>query len=208
MNLKESFRYQKFLDGLMNSARYSVQNSEHALKITRIHNRSQANPEAEDMTEEVTFGEFYPNDSVLMFMTWLVSEREKLSNAISLAKRRLPIDIDAAVETNKFRQSVHAAVKSMLRNRASKAKTQGKAYRFDVNGVQAPYYYDVDVIAEEAYDREAAQTLMRQVIQDADRVSAEIDAAMINVEVDYIPKYDVNDSFEDVMAEFIKDNPC
>ena len=39
---------------------------------------------------------------------------------------------------------------------------------------------------------------------EADKASAEIDSAMINSVVDYEPRFDVNETFEDVMAEFIK----
>ena len=44
---------------------------------------------------------------------------------------------------------------------------------------------------------------MRNLIQDADKTSAEIDAAMINTQVEYDAPFDVNDSFEDVMTEFL-----
>ena len=40
------------------------------------------------------------------------------------------------------------------------------------------------------------------MISKADKTSADIDAAMINTAVDYTPIYNVNDSFDDVMAEF------
>ena len=36
MNLKESFRYQKFLDGLMRSAASNLQNPYHSLKTTSV----------------------------------------------------------------------------------------------------------------------------------------------------------------------------
>lgn len=42
------------------------------------------------------------------------------------------------------------------------------------------------------------------MITAADKTSAEIDSAMINTVVDYNPVFDVNDSFEDVMSEFIE----
>ena len=37
----------------------------------------------------------------------------------------------------------------------------------------------------------------------ADKVSAEIDAALINTQVEYEPPFNVNDSFDDVMEEFL-----
>lgn len=41
------------------------------------------------------------------------------------------------------------------------------------------------------------------MITAADTNSTLIDMALINTKVDYEPKFDVNDSFEDVMESFI-----
>jgi hypothetical protein len=60
----------------------------------------------------------------------------------------------------------------------------------------------------EAYDKEGAKQYMRSVITDADKVSADIDSAMINTQVDYAPVFDVNDTFEDAMTEFSKTYGC
>lgn len=202
MNLKESFRYQNFLEGLMRNASASIQMRDHCVTLTKRHLRSKANPDAQDMEETVETEPFTPNDKVICFMQWLVRERQKLTEAIGEAKATVGFDIDAAIETNKFRQQVNSSIKSMLRNQASKRMETGKDYKFNVEGNQSPYYYDIEAITTEAFDREASKKVMREMITEADRVSAELDAAMINTEVHYEPVYDVNESFEDVMAEF------
>lgn len=205
MNLKESFRYQKFLDALMWSAKSSIQSRDHSLKVTRNHLRHAANPEAEDVVENVECGEqFFPNDQVISFMQSLVSEKDKLSHAIGEAKRSSAIDIDAAIETNKFNRSMADAIKTMLRFGAYKRTDRGVGYKFDVNGVQQTYSYDLEISGEEAFNREESRKIMRRAVADADELSADIDAAMINVTVDYVPPYDVNDSFEDAMSAFIE----
>lgn len=207
MNLKESFRYQKFLDGLMRSAASNLQNSFHSLKTTKVHLRHAVNPEAEDMTEVVEDGEFVPNDTVLAFMAHIVEEREKLSVAIGAAKANIGFDIDAAIETNKFRQQLNAAVRQMLRHVGTKRKIKEVDYKFDVNGQQVPYRYDVEITTTENYDKDAAKALMRATIAKADEVSASVDAAMINTIVGYEPPYDVNESFDDVLDSFIQNHP-
>ena len=53
MNLKESFRYQKFLDTMMNQARRSLCDPDHILKVTKKHLRNAANPDAENVEEVV-----------------------------------------------------------------------------------------------------------------------------------------------------------
>lgn len=203
MNLKESFRYQNFLDTMMRAASASIQQRDHCLKVTKTHLRSKANPDAGDVTESVEGEVFFANNDVVAFMAWLVKEREKLTAAIGEAKASIGFDIDAAIETNKFRQTVNRSVKSMLRYTPSKSVEQGRDYKFNVEGNQTPYIYDIEVVSEEAYDRTSAKTLMREMISKADEVSAAIDAAMINTKVNYAPAFDVNETFDDVMTDFI-----
>lgn len=203
MNLKESFRYQNFLDSKMSDANYSISNRNHALKINKVHLKKKANPDAEDIIETVEVEDFFPNDDVIAFMCWLVEERQKLTEAICNAKASLGFSLDAAIEANKFRQSTANAIKGMLRYAPAKKIEQGRDYKFNVEGNQTPYYYDIETSFEEAFTRETAKKVSRELITSADKTSAEIDAAMINTVVDYNPVFDVNDSFDDVMIEFI-----
>lgn len=205
MNLKEAFRYQSFLESLMSTAVWSIAQREHCLTTTNTHLRNKANPDAEDKVEVVEKdNSYYPCDSVVKFMEWLVDEREKLTTAIGKAKASVGFDIDSAIETNKFRQRVNKAIKDMMRFQPSKTITQGRDYKFNVEGNQTMYYYDIEVVSAEAYDRAKSKNIMREMITTADKVSAEVDAAMINTKVDYTPIYDVNDAFDDVMTDFIE----
>lgn len=203
MNLKESFRYQNFLDGLLRCATNSVSNRDHCLTVTKTHLRNKANPETQDVTEYVDIENAYGNDDVLSFMEWLVQQKSILTQAISSAKKSSSLDLDAAIETNKFRQQVNSAIKSMLLHTPQKNIEKGSDYKFNVEGNQVSYYYDIEVETSDAYDRERAKNLMRTMISSADTTSAEIDSMLINTQVDYTPKYDVNESFEDVMENFI-----
>lgn len=203
MNLKESFRYQKFLDGLMQAAQNSITDRSHALKVTKTHLRSKTNPAAEDKTEEIDAGEFHANDDVLTFMQFLIEQKSVLSCAIGKAKASCGFDIDAAVETNKYRQSLRNAVTAMLHNTASKRIERGSDYKFNVEGNQTPYTYDVEVEYAEAFDRENAKAIVKTVISKADDVSREIDMALINTAVEYDAPFDVNDSFDDAILMYL-----
>lgn len=204
MNLKESFRYQNFLEEMMCSACASIQTPNHCLKVTKTHLRNKVNPDAQDIIETVEVEPFFANDYVISFMTWLVAEREKLTTAINAAKASVDFDIDAAIETNKFRQRVNSSIKSMIRHTPTKSIESGRDYKFNVEGNQMPYVYEIEVVSEEAYNKAGAKTLMRETISRADEVSAAIDAAMINTKVDYEPVFDVNETFDDVMTDFLE----
>ncbi len=204
MNLKESFRYQNFLDSLLRCATSSVSNRDHCLTVTKTHLRNKANPEVADVTETVEVEKFFKNDDVLSFMKLLVEEKLLLTQKISEAKASLSgIDLDAAIESNKFRQQVSNAVRTMMKHTPRKTVEQGRDYKFNVEGNQTAYYYDIEVESVEAYDKDSAKELMRNMIATADKNSTLVDAALINTTVDYEPKFDVNDSFEDVMESFI-----
>ena len=202
MNLKESFRYQKFLDGLMMNAGSYLQNPYYCLQTTKVHQRHAVNPDVDDVTEVVDDGEFVPADTVMTFMAHLVDEREKLSIAIGAAKASIGFDMDAAIETNKFRQSLNGSIRKMLRFVGTKKKGTEIGYKFDINGQQVSYRYETEVTTEERYDKDAAKALMRETIAKADEVSAAIDAALINTTVAYEPPYDVNEPFDDVLEAF------
>ena len=204
MNLKEAFRYQKFLDNLMYQATNSITNREHSMKTLRTHRMNAANPEASDRVEEIIPDHpFHPSDDVIRFMQWLIAEKQKLSEAVGEAKASAGFDIDAAIETNKFRQQLNASVKRMLNFNGSTRIERGQGWKFNNEGVQSPYYYDLEVVTAQAFDKDRAREVMRNAIQEADAVSSRIDAALINCTVSYEPVFDVNDSFDDVMSGFL-----
>lgn len=204
MNLKEAFRYQKFLSQMMDRARCHVENPQYIMKKTNVHLRHAANPEAEDVVEVVDVGEFVPIDTVLRFMQSLICEREKLTREIVSAKGCALLDIDTAVETNKFRQILAQSVRELVSTKETSIKSKGSDYKFDINGQQVQYMYDMEIKTEDNFDRAGAKTLLRSVLSKSDSVSSEIEEAMVNTVVYYEPPYDVNDSFDDVLEMFIQ----
>ncbi len=69
MNLKEAFRYQNFLDTLLNGAVSSLTHPNHCLKVTKTHHCSKANSEAEDFVEEVEAGRLFTKTTML-YNSW------------------------------------------------------------------------------------------------------------------------------------------
>ena len=137
-------------------------------------------------------------------MKWIIDERYKLTRAIGLAKTKAGIDIDADIETNKIRQTACESIKRMLQYTTAKKTETGKAYKFNAEGNQSPYYYTIEVETTEAFDRDKAKDLMYEIIAESDKKSSEIDSALINTVVDYEPVYSVNLSYDDIVRDFAK----
>lgn len=203
MNLKEAFRYQNFLDRMMAFAKDSISTKDHALKTTETHFCSAANPDAKDRVEEVDKGEFHKNDDVLRLGLKLIEEKNALSYAITQAKLSSGVNIDAEIETNKFRQQMVAGLKYMLGFKPGKRKSQARGYKFDINQAQVPYIYDMEILDEDNFDRSAAKEVMRRLVDESDAVSTKVEMALVNTNVDYVPPFNVNDTFDDVMQEFL-----
>lgn len=206
MNLKEAFRYQNFLDRMMQEAAYFITQRGNCLHTIKFHNRTKVNPDAENSTEFEESEIKYTCDDVISFMESLIQHRTELSVAIDEAKAALAeeqFDIDAAVAANKFRQILHRSIKTMLGFTPTKKTERGTDYKFNTEGNQMPYYYDLEVETSEAYDKENARSIMRSVILEADLVSSEVDSAMVNTKVLFKPQFDVNDTFDDAMTEFL-----
>lgn len=60
----------------------------------------------------------------------------------------------------------------------------------------------MESVSTEAFDRSCFSAARRQLLADAEEASAAIDLAVVTVEVPYEPPYDVNASFDEVIASW------
>ena len=203
MNLKESFRYQNFLDALISSAKYSIIDPRHSMIVTKSHLRSKANPEAVDeiLVDEVD--DFHPNDKVVEFLLWAVKEKEVLSRIISDAKTTDEFDLDSSVSSNRQRKEIIKSINSLLSKKEVKTKEYGTDYKFNIEGAQVSYRYEIEVERKENFNRAELKAVVKHLNSICDEVSSKIDEFLINTAIDYTPRFDVNASFDDVMEEFI-----
>ena len=202
MNLKESYRYANYLDSLLRRA-YSYLNSNGFVTTTvEEHLRSKSNPDVDDARIEVKSPydvEFTPND-VINFVVKVLNEKEKLSDAIAKAKSTTEIDIDNAVAMNKKKQQFVGVLNEIADIKPSETKTTGKAYKFDINGEQKPYIYDVNRKTSINFDRNDVRKLVKKYLKETDEISAKLDLIEITTQVDIEPRFDVNDKFEELVV--------
>lgn len=136
----------------------------------------------------------------MLLISRLIFEKEKLSSAIANAKANRTFNIDVAVETNKFRQAAASAIRNMLRFKPNTKKTKGVDYKFDVNGTQVPYRYDVEIVSTDAFNRDYAKQMFNRLMTVSDTISSAVDDVVVNDRVEYEPPFDVNSNFEDAVA--------
>lgn len=202
MNLKESYRYANYLDGLTNTAYSYLKKDDFVTTTTQKHMKSKANSEVrdEDITIQKPFDvDFTPND-VIDFIVKLIAEKESLTNAIALAKCNTEINIDNAVSMNKRKQTFIYTLKNLANIKASERQTQGSDYKFNTDGNQTKYFYPVTETVAIDYNRNDVKGLIKKYSKECDEISAKLDAIEINTVVEFDPAFDVNETFEDAIV--------
>ena len=202
MNLKESYRYANYLDSLLRRAYTYLGNTGFVTTTVEEHLRKQSNPDVENETIEVQKPfdvEFSPND-VIDFVVKAIEEKGKLSEAIAEAKSTTEINIDNAISMNKKKQGFVSVLNGIADIKPSETKTTSKSYKFDINGEQKPYVYDVNRKTSIDFDRTDVRNLIKKYLKETDEISAKLDLIEITTQVDFTPTWDMNEKFEELVG--------
>lgn len=202
MNLKESYRYANFLNNLLAKAYEYLNNKSFVTTTVQEHMRSKVNPDASNETLTVVKPydvEFTPND-IINFVVKVLNEKEKLAEAISVAKASAEIDIDNAIALNKKKQGFVSILNKIANYKPSERTTQSVGRKFNVEGNQTTYYYDVIEKTSIDFDRNAVRGLAKKLLKETDEVSAKLDSIEINTYLSFEPSFDINDTFEDLVV--------
>lgn len=211
MNLKEAFRFQNKLQGLMMEAEAILGCPTNVTKVQSTYLRKKVMAEAENETvleeHDTEYGEQITE--LAEFLVYLLEEREKLGVAIREAKNGvdLPAGLDGEVSLNGKRQEVAAIFRRMADLRSSEVliANGGTGYRFNNEGNQVVYRCDVKRVTTINFDRNKIRKLCAALNKKSDETSAALDAALVNTVVAYAPPFDVNDTFADVFENFAGD---
>ncbi len=202
MVLKEAFRYQNFLDDTLDKVTNYLNKVRFVTTTKETHNRKKVNPDAEDETLEVKNGynvDFTTNNLIDVVCA-IITEKEKLTNAITIAKRSTEIDIDSSIAMNKLKQKISSVFNTMAEIKNSETTIRGTGYKFNEAGEQVSYYYDVDSVVTINFDRNDVRKLTKKYQKETDEISTKLDTIQLTTVVDFVPRWDVTDTFEEVVA--------
>ena len=213
MNLKEAFRFQNKLQSLMEEAQGILGSDRNITKVenTYLRKKVMAEAEAEDETTMDLPSTEYSEKitEVAVFLMHLLEEREKLSAAIHKTKASLdlPAGLDGEVGLNSKRQEIANLLRRMAGLRASETliSNGGTGYRFNNEGNQVSYRCDVKRVVTINFDRNKIRKMSGDLSKKSDEISASLDAALVNAQVDYVAPFDVNDTFADVFESFAEE---
>ena len=203
MNLKESYRYANYLDGLLSTAYTYLRNKGFVTTTVEEHLRKQSNPDVENETIEVQKPfdvEFLPND-VIDFVVKVIEEKEKLSESIAKAKSTTEINIDNAISMNKKKQGFVSVLNGIADIKPSEKVVNGTGYKFNQEGNQVKYFYNVKQITSIDFDRKNIRNLIKKYAKETDDISTKLDLIEVTTNVEYDPLFNINDNFEECILK-------
>lgn len=201
---QEAYRYQKFLSQMIQSAEYYLYKKDFVTTVEQYHERKKSNPDAENeivQKENLTKSsvDFTPND-LLVAIPKLLEEKENLAIAINIAKQTVEFDIDAMLAMNKLKQEFIRVLNDMNSKKSCEKTITGKGYKFNVNNEQVPYIYDIVEKTTIDFDRNTVKALIKKYSKETDHVSTILDRIVLTTQVDFDPKYDINDTLEELLV--------
>lgn len=202
MILKEAFRYQNYLTSLFVQATGYLSREDFITTTTQNHNRSMVNPDAQDEKISVpkVFNVSYKPNDLIDFVVKLIDEKQKLSNAITEAKKSLDMDIDAVMSMNKSKQDFISVLRRMASIKSTESEKEGTSYKFNNDGDQVSYRYPVKEVKTIDYDRNVVKGLVSKYKKETDEISTERDRIDIMTDVDYTPVWEVDTPLEDILV--------
>jgi hypothetical protein len=215
LSLKESFRTMNFLDATITSLSYYVRDTNNAIKVTEKHYKSKSNSETTDEEIDVTTERTYPNASVVdvvYLINQLIKEKTKLALAIEYAKKFMSLGydeddesltLDSAVEAAKKSRDLAIILKNLVDLKSSETKKKGVGYKFNVEGNETTYKYDIDVVKTIDFNRVTLNNTYKKLLDRADKLSTLIESAMLQEKVSYEPLYSIHDSVTDIVEKYI-----
>lgn len=205
MNLKEAFQAQNKIEKLFEFVTGYLDDEKNIISVTEKHFRAKAAEGQQDEKINIVVENKFPPDKVIEFLMMLIDEREKLAVAIHAAKSSMEFDLDSAVDVNKKRHLAAATLRDLRRFQSSSLieKNAGVGYVFNKEGNQTTYRYDIERVKTIDYDRNNVRKLIKKLQAKADKISNEIDAALISAKVDYKLPFDMHAAQLEVIEDFV-----
>lgn len=214
ITLAKSFEWSGYLQDLMNNAVRVLTTKEMITEIKEEHLLSKSYSEATDEINikdkpyvfEKNNGEVFTVNNILAFYLDLESELVKLTKAINKAKCSGDIDFDGLVTINKSKRTTLNTLTKMSNTKSSERKIVGYGTKFNEEGNQVKFAYDIKEIATIDFDRNKIKHLLSKYRKETDEVSEKIDSLKLSIMVDYSPTYELKESFEEALCRYWEKN--
>lgn len=201
ITLKKSFELQNYLKGLYEDAIMILGRTELMTTTTQYHYRNKAYESASDETVvkpkpcEYTFT---PNE-LIEFTEYLLRNMETLTHSINYAKSDV---FDGLIAVNGIKRKMLNGLIRLSGIRAKENMTIGTAFKFNADGEQTPYTYDLKEVTTIDFDRNEVKAIITRLRKELDETSERIDNMQLNTNVVFDNEFEIGESLEDAIERW------
>lgn len=201
ITLKKSFELQNYLKSLYNMALGILMCQENVTSTKQFHYRKKAYSEAEDevVDKPKRYESGHSINDLIDFTCFLIGQMESLTAAINHAKMYSYKDLDGMISMNSQKRKLLERVVSMAAIKPNEVIVKGYGTKFNGEGNQVTYTYDVKEVTTIDFDRNKVKAISGRLRKELDDTSTEIEMLQLQTNVDFNCIFDIGDSFEDAI---------
>lgn len=206
ITLKKSFELQNYLKQLFDNAITVLAYTDNVTTTKQEHLRKKAYDGAEN--EEIVKPK--RNDyqftviELVDFACDIQKNMEQLTTAINNAKHSNDNDFDSLISINNRKRTLLNRLSTMANIKPSENITTGTSTKFNEEGNQVKYTYDIKEVTTIDFDRDVVKAIVSRLRKEVDTTSTEIDLMQLNTMVDFDTVYEIGDSLEDAVLKYTK----
>lgn len=215
ISLKESFRTLVYIDKTILSLTSYLSNKNNSISVIESHFKEKSNPEAKNEELDTTTIREYADAStvnIIDLVQSLITQKTKLEIAVELAKREIVIEtkdnnnlsLDSAISNAKQSRNLANVLNSLINIKTDEKKTVSQGFKFNINGEEVPYRYDVLTTKTINFDKNIVSDNYKQLLEKADKLSISIEKAMMEDIVEYEFPYSIHDSTADIVSKYLE----
>lgn len=197
MILKEAFRYQNYLKTLQLEIVRFLNQRDNVITEEEKLMYSSVDKDKEDEVE-ITSSE-YDINKIISLIDDVIAEKESITKAIGKTKAECGYDIDGMLEINKFKTTFIDSLENLNSIKCVQTKSTKTGYKFNINGEQLAYRFPTLLIETINFDRKVTKGMSNTFKKNTDEVSNLIDRLNVTLEVNFEPKFNINDSFDEML---------
>lgn len=203
MNIKTAGQYINKLDSWISNLKGLLVDKSYIYEINEKHEKIEGIEEVkiENVKEyDVTL------DKISYLIDSLINEKSDMVLAIANAKQLNKIeigvksfDLDTAIQCNKSKREFAQNLNYLKDNKSKVVKTTTTGYKFNNEGNQVPYSYNLEKNYKLDFDEKEILSLYKSILTNCDVLSEKIDELMTRDIVCFVPNYNLHDSLEEII---------
>jgi len=207
MNLKEAFRYKHLLNEWATTALITAQSSQALYNTSEHHLKQETIQTEKNETIVVKPARKYDVDAgqLIAFSKIVLDEYEKLSAEIDRAMSIKFDDYKSLLDTTRLIRSMADYYQRLAQAKPSETRSKDTATYVNADGNAVQYTYTVVHEMTPTFDTEALEADVKDMLDAADKASADIEKALVNVELEnFTPRFSVNDTLQSAIRSVTK----